>query len=112
MAETISISTLQSYTAKKLKKKILIKVIWNEQGKVTLFITPNMKISSFIFDEKEGYLFYDQEGKQVNYDIPCILAPENIKDGQVKLDGNLQINGSPLTNEDITFLKEEGANGK
>jgi hypothetical protein len=110
MTENISISTLKSYIEKKLKKKILIKVIWNDQGKLTLFITPNMKISSFIYDKKEGYLFYDQDGKQVNYEIPCMLTPDNVTDGQVKLNGNLQISGASLTNEDTTLLKKEGAN--
>src|SRR5690625_833128 len=112
MTENISISTLKSYIEKKLKKKILIKVIWNDQGKLTLFITPNMKISSFIYDENEGYLFYDQDGKQVKFEIPCILSPINVIDGQVKLDENLRIDGTPLTNDDKIFLKKERSNDK
>jgi len=110
MEQSISISNLKTHIEKKLKKKMIIKVIWNEQGKLTLFITPNLKISSFIYDEKEGYLFYDQEGNQVNQEIPCILAPDNMIDGQVKLDGNLKINGVPLTKEDHIYLQKEEAN--
>ncbi|WP_164219769.1 hypothetical protein [Virgibacillus sp. YIM 98842] len=112
MSESISMPAFKTYIEKKLKKKIIIKVIWNDQGKLTLFTTPNMKISSFIYDEREGYLFYDQDGKEVNDHIPCILAAENLIDGQIKLDSSLRINGAPLTKEEKTFLKKEGSNDK
>ncbi|UJL47484.1 hypothetical protein KFZ58_06305 [Virgibacillus sp. NKC19-16] len=62
-------------------------------------------------DEKEGYLFFDHEGNPVNYEIPCVLSQMELADGQIKLNGNLQINGDPLTEADMEFLKKEMANG-
>jgi len=55
-------------------------------------------------------LFYDHDGKQVKQDIPCILTQKELTDGQVNLEGNLQINGEPLSQEDVNFLKEERIN--
>lgn len=82
-------------------------MIWNDQEKITLFITPNMKINSFIYDEKEGYLFYDVAGNLIDYEIPSILTEKELVDGQVKLsnDGKTMIKGQPLTREDIEFLR-------
>jgi hypothetical protein len=111
VAETVSINTLKKLVEKKAKKKILIKIMWNEVEKLTLFITPNMKINSFIHDEKEGYLFYDHEGKQINDEVPCILSQNNLSEGKVMLDGDLQINGEALIKEDMNFLKKGEANG-
>ncbi len=54
MSETVSLRALKALVEKKMKKKILVKVIWNEQEKLTLFITPNRKIQSFIYDEKKA----------------------------------------------------------
>lgn len=111
MAETVSTSNFKKLVEKKLKKKILVKIMWNEEGKLTLFITPNMKINSFIHDEKEGYLFFDNKGNPVNYKIPCVLSQMELADGQIKLNGNLQINGDPLSETDMKFLKKEDTNG-
>ena len=82
-------------------------MIWNDQEKITLLITPNMKINSFIYDEKEGYLFYDLAGKLIDFAIPSILTEKELVDGQVKLsrEGNIMINGQQLTKEDIEFLR-------
>ncbi|RKQ29696.1 hypothetical protein [Oceanobacillus halophilus] len=103
MQKTVSLSALKSLVESKLKKKTLIKVMWNDNEKITLFITPNMKINSFIFDEKEGHLFYDNEGKIINYDIPCIILEKNLIDGKVLLD-RLLINNNPLSKDDIASL--------
>ncbi|WP_087972079.1 hypothetical protein [Oceanobacillus rekensis] len=109
MEETISVSTLKSFVEKKIKKKTLIKVIWNDNEKITLFITPNMKINSFIYDEKEGYLFYDQEGKPIVNDIPCILPEKELVNGKVELERiknkKFRINNESLSSEDIAFLE-------
>lgn len=84
-------------------------MIWNEQEKVVLFITPNMKINSFIFDEKEGYLFFDHAGKEITYSIPSLLTEDDLNDGQIDLQlvekGKIQINKEPLTKEDIQLLR-------
>ncbi|MFD1849786.1 hypothetical protein [Oceanobacillus bengalensis] len=108
MEEYTSLSTLKTLVEKKIKRKVLVKVMWNETEKITLFITPNMKINSFIFDQKDGYLFYDNEGKLVEKTIPCILPEENLVDGKVALEGSkggkIRINGEHLSNEDIAFL--------
>ncbi|GAB3061680.1 hypothetical protein [Virgibacillus ainsalahensis] len=110
MEESISLSALKALVDRKMKKKILVKVMWNDNEKITLFITPNMKINSFIYDEKEGYLFYDNEGKLVEYEIPCILSEDELVNGKVILKGakdrKFMINNHPLANEDITFLRE------
>src|SRR5690625_4643433 len=76
MKETVSIHALKTLIEKKIKKKTLIKVMWNDNDKLTLFITPNIKINSFIYDEKEGYLFYDHDGKQVKHEIPCVVTQD------------------------------------
>ncbi|MUK90308.1 hypothetical protein GMD78_18200 [Ornithinibacillus sp. L9] len=110
MEETISLNALNALVEKKIKKKILIKLIWNENEKITLFITPNMKINSFIYDDKEGYLFYDMEGNLVKNSIPCILTEDKLEDGKINIEkiknNSLLVNNQPLSNEDIVFLKE------
>jgi oligoribonuclease NrnB/cAMP/cGMP phosphodiesterase (DHH superfamily) len=108
MQETIPLTSWKALVEKKSKKKILIKMIWNDQEKITLFITPNMKINSFIHDEKEGYLFYDLEGKRIDYPIPSIITEKDLVNGEVNLLGEkkLTISGQPLAKEDIQFLKE------
>ncbi|MGY0694838.1 hypothetical protein ACW2QC_18990 [Virgibacillus sp. FSP13] len=110
MEAAISLSTLKALVEKKMKKKILVKVMWNDNEKITLFITPNMKINSFIYDEKEGYLFYDHEGKPVGYEIPCILPEKVFVNGKINMeaiqDKRLRINNQPISNEDIQFLGE------
>ncbi|WP_085992959.1 hypothetical protein [Oceanobacillus senegalensis] len=111
MKERFSISVFKNLIEKKMKKKILVKVMWNDNEKITLFITPNMKINSFINDDKEGYFFYDNEGKLVEYTIPCILAEENLVNGQVVLEGvngrKMKVNNQLLSKEDIQFLKQQ-----
>lgn len=110
MDEAISLSALKALVERKMKKKILLKIMWNDKEKITLLITPNMKINSFIYDEKEGYLFYDNEGKLIEYEIPCILSERELVNGKVILpgtkDGKSIINNYPLSNDDIIFLKE------
>ena len=110
MEDTVSVSALKKLLENKSRKKILIKVMWSEEDKVTLFILPNMKINSFIHDEKEGYLFYDHEGNPIKNDIPCVLSQHDFADGKVKLDGSLKIYGKNLSKEDIHFLKKEEPN--
>ncbi|SHG29601.1 hypothetical protein [Ornithinibacillus halophilus] len=104
MEENLSLTALTTLVQKKIKKKILVKVIWNEQEKMTLFITPNMKINSFIYDEKEGYIFYDITGKAVDYEIPCILTEDQLIDGKVKIEG-LKINNVAITKKDLEEKK-------
>lgn len=104
MEEAVSLSTLKVLVENKIKKKTLIKVIWNEEEKITLLITPNMKINSFIYDQKEGYLFYDLEGKVIDRDIPCVLPESVTAEGKVLVNSKLQINHQPITDEDKTFL--------
>ncbi|WP_164669924.1 hypothetical protein [Virgibacillus doumboii] len=110
MEEAISLNALKALIEKKMKKKILVKVIWNNYEKITLFITPNLKINSFVYDEKEGYLFFDNDGKLVERNIPCILSEAEFAEGKVLLEGTngrrLMINNQHLSNEDFEFLKE------
>ncbi|SET46718.1 hypothetical protein SAMN05216389_1125 [Oceanobacillus limi] len=110
MAKAISLHAMKTLVEKKMKKKILLKMMWNDNEKLTLFIIPNMKINSFIFDEKEGYLFYDLDGKPVTYDIPCILTEADLEDGKVKLEAlqrkKVLVNNEPLSSEDIALLEE------
>ncbi|PAV29644.1 hypothetical protein CIL05_09735 [Virgibacillus profundi] len=110
MEETISLHALKAFIEKKMKKKILVKVMWNDHEKVTLFITPNIKINSFIYDDKEAYLFYDHEGKLIKNEIPCILTERELADGKVILrktkGGKTMIYNLPLSNEDVIFLRE------
>ncbi|WP_246206713.1 hypothetical protein [Virgibacillus ihumii] len=105
MEKAVSLNTLKTLAEKKMNKKILVKIMWNDNEKITLFITPNMKINSFIYDEKDGYLFYNNDGKLVEKDIPCILAEKDFADGKVMLEG-AKINNEPLSNEDLAFLEE------
>ncbi|WP_096273371.1 hypothetical protein [Paucisalibacillus globulus] len=107
MQESIPLTTWKALVENKTKKKILIKMIWNDQEKITLLITPNMKINSFIYDEIEGYLFYDVVGNLIDYAIPSILTERVLVDGQVKLpnEEKIIINGVPLTRKDIEFLR-------
>lgn len=97
----ISLTEWKKIVENKLKKKVLIKMIWTEQEKITLFITPNMKINSFIFDEKEGYLFYDIDGKLVEYTIPSVLTEKDIVDGKVAFSNQLKINAQPISKKDL-----------
>jgi len=110
MEESYSINALKALVEKKMKKKIVVKVMWNNKEKITLFLTPNMKINSFIHDEKEGYVFYDHEGKLIESMIPCILPEEFLINGKVILQGTgnkkLWINNQPLSQEDMLFLRE------
>jgi hypothetical protein len=108
MQESFPLTTWKALVENKTKKKILIKMMWNDNEKLTLFITPNMKINSFIFDEKEGYLFYDVAGKLIDFPIPSILTEKELVDGQVLLtqEGKPRINGQRLTKEDLQFLLE------
>ncbi|KKE80469.1 hypothetical protein NSA56_12075 [Oceanobacillus caeni] len=106
MVESASISTLKALVEKKTKKKILVKIMWNDNEKLTLFITPNMKINSFIYDEKEGYLFYDLEGKPIKWVIPCVLSENMLMDGKALLKEDIQINGQSLSKDDKKFLME------
>lgn len=106
MVDTTSIQTLKALVEKKLKKKVLLKVIWNDQEKITLFITPNMKINSFIYEEKDGYIFFDNEGKQITQELPCVLSEDLLIDGAVVLKDSLFINGERLTKEDRQYLQK------
>ncbi|MFC4560047.1 hypothetical protein ACFO3D_17960 [Virgibacillus kekensis] len=110
MEEAVSLSALKTLVEKKVKKKILVKVMWNDVEKITLFITPKMKINSFIYDEKEGYLFYDNEGKLIEEEIPYILQEKELVDGKVILGktkgGKPMIYNRILSTEDILFLQE------
>ncbi|MFC4024407.1 hypothetical protein ACFOUV_11430 [Oceanobacillus longus] len=87
MEEGISLSAMKALVEKKINKKTMVKVMWNDTEKMTLLITPNMKINSFIYDEKEGYLFFDNEGKLIEYEIPCILSERDLINGKVILRG-------------------------
>lgn len=106
----ISLTTLKILVENKLKKKTLIKIMWNDNEKVTLLITPNMKVNSFIYDETDGYLFYDNEGKRIETVIPCILTGDLLINGKIKMEHiinqNLLINNQHLSKEDILFLSE------
>lgn len=101
----ISLTTWKALVEKKLKKKVLIKMIWNDEEKMTLFITPNMKINSFLYDEKEGYLFYDIAGNLVDYPIPSYLSEKDLENGYITKPNTLTINQQPLSKEDMEFLK-------
>ncbi|WP_249870073.1 hypothetical protein [Oceanobacillus saliphilus] len=110
MNEGISLLALKALIERKRKKKLHVKVMWNDIEKITLLITPNMKINSFIYDEKEGYLFYDIVGKVIEYEIPCILSERDFVDGKVIMhrlkNGKLMINNYSLSDEDMKFLSE------
>jgi len=57
MEETVSIHALKTLIEKKTKKKILIKVIWNDYEKLTLFITPNIKSTLLYMTKKKVICF-------------------------------------------------------
>lgn len=80
-------------------------MIWNEQEKITLFITPNMKINSFIYDEEDGYLFYDIEGQLIDYPIPSMLTEKDIVDGKIAFHPNLKINNQSISKSEILESK-------
>ncbi|WP_042221055.1 hypothetical protein [Oceanobacillus manasiensis] len=105
MEETVSLRDLKAFVEKKTKKKTILKVIWNDQEKITLLITPNMKINSFIIDEKEGYLFYDIEGKLVQQAIPCVLPEDAMLGDKISLDKSVTIGGQALSKDDKALLK-------
>lgn len=105
MEETVSLRELKAYVEKKTSKKTILKVIWNDQEKITLLITPNMKINSFILDEKEGYVFYDLEGKPIQQAIPCVLPEAAIHGDKVNLNKHIKIMDQALSKEEVALLK-------
>ncbi|RLL44845.1 hypothetical protein D8M04_08145 [Oceanobacillus piezotolerans] len=105
MEETVSLGALTTLVQKKIKKKTLVKVIWNDQEKMTLLITPNMKINSFIYEEEKGYLFYDNTGKEIDYEIPCVIPEKLLVDGKIALE-QIQVNGQILSKEDLAYLRD------
>lgn len=106
--KSVSISSLQQLTEQKLKKKMFVKLMWNDTEKITLFIKPKMKINSFIYDEKEGYLFFDDKGVMLDEPIPCVIPQQYMIDGKVSLEalksGNILINGERLSKEELSHL--------
>ncbi|GIO21526.1 hypothetical protein [Oceanobacillus sp. J11TS1] len=108
MQDNISILEWKAFVEKKRKNKILMKLIWNDIDKLTLLITPNMKVNSFIIDEKEGYLFYDIEGKPITKPVPSIIPSSALKDGQIRLkaisDGEVTLYGERLSKQEINEL--------
>lgn len=105
MEESISILKWKSFIENKQRKKLLVKVIWNDTDKLTLLIPPNMKVNAFIKDEKEGYLFYDMEGKPISDFIPSIIPSSALKDGQILLtaisDGTVTVYKEQISKNDI-----------
>ncbi|GAB4074250.1 hypothetical protein GCM10028778_17530 [Barrientosiimonas marina] len=103
--ESVSIQALKALVETKIDSKTLMKVIWNNQEKLTLFIKPNISIHSVIYDKRDGYLFYDPDGKRVTQTIPLIVPEDHLADGKVLLGGGLLLNDHPLSKEDIAFLQ-------
>lgn len=105
----VSLIALKLLVERKIKKKLLIKIMWNNNEKVTLFIPHRMNINSFLYYDSKGYQFYDNEGKIIEDDIPCVLLDEDFVDGKVKLSesksGKILFQNQPLSEEDILFLK-------
>jgi hypothetical protein len=104
MEETVSLRELKAYVEKKTSKKTILKVMWNDQEKITLLITPNMKINSFILDEKEGYVFYDLEGKPIQQAIPCVLPEAAVHGANVTLTKQIKMMDQALSKEDMAAL--------
>lgn len=109
MNNEITLQQWKAFVEEKINKKLIIKMLWNDQEKMTLLLVPNMKINSVIHDDNEGYLFYDIAGKRVSYPIPSILPDKFFINGKINLDhiksGNIQINQESLANKDIQLLK-------
>ncbi|GGP09328.1 hypothetical protein [Oceanobacillus neutriphilus] len=106
--ESISILEWKVFVEKKRKKKMLVKLIWNDTDKLTLLISPNIKVNSFIIDEKEGYLFYDIEGKQIMNPIPSIIPSSALIDGQIPVkaisSGKVTLYGERLSKQEMNQL--------
>lgn len=111
MKEGISITSLQKLVEKKTNKKLFVKMMWNESEKIILFFQPKMKINSFIYDEKEGYLFFDEKGNMLNEPLPCIIPEKYLIAGQISLEalqnGDIIIQGNPLSKEDLLFFEKQ-----
>ncbi|MFS0752384.1 hypothetical protein [Oceanobacillus sp. 1P07AA] len=111
MNKEITLQQWKSFVEEKTRKKLIIKMLWNEREKMTLLLVPNMKINSVIHDDNEGYLFYDIAGERVRYPIPSILPDNLFIDGKINLDhiksGDIQINQEPLTKKDIQLLENK-----
>lgn len=110
MKDNISILEWKVFVEKIRKKKMLVKLIWNDTEKLTLFISPNIKVNSFIIDEKEGYLFYDIEGKQIMNPIPSIIPSSALIDGQIPVkaiaEGKVTLYGKRLSKQEINELNQ------
>ncbi|MEK4300858.1 hypothetical protein MKY30_15965 [Oceanobacillus sp. FSL W8-0428] len=110
MQDNISILEWKVFVEKKRKKKMLVKLIWSDTDKLTLIISPNIKVNSFIIDEKEGFLFYDIEGEQITDPIPSIIPGSALIDGQIPVkaisDGNVTLYGKSLSNQEIDELNQ------
>ncbi|MCT1903088.1 hypothetical protein [Oceanobacillus sojae] len=108
MQDNISILEWKVFVEKKQKKKMLVKLIWNDTDKLTLLISPNIKVNSFIIDEKEGYLFYDMEGKQIMNPLPSIIPGSALIDGQIPVKaisaGEVTLYGERLSKQEIDEL--------
>ncbi|WP_080873969.1 hypothetical protein [Oceanobacillus timonensis] len=110
MEDSISILEWKAFVENKQKKKMVVKVIWNDTDRLTLLITPNMKVHSFILDEKEGYLFYDSEGKQITNPVPSIIPSNAFIDGQIERraisEGKVTFFGERLSKHDLNALNQ------
>ncbi|WP_339184648.1 hypothetical protein [Oceanobacillus sp. FSL W7-1293] len=108
MEESISILKWKAFVENKQRKKLLVKVIWNDTDKLTLLITPNMKVNAFIKDEKEGFLFYDIEGEPISGPIPSILPSNALENGQILLkaisDGTVTVYGEKINKNEMNAL--------
>lgn len=111
MQDHISILQWKSFVETRQKKKLLVKLIWNDTDKLTLLLSPDMKVNSFIYDEKEGYLFYDMEGSSITSPIPSIIPNQAITtDGQILLkaiaDGRVSLFGKSLSRKELAELSK------
>ncbi|MFD1415557.1 hypothetical protein [Oceanobacillus jeddahense] len=108
MEESISILKWKAFVENKQRKKLLVKLIWNDIDKLTLLLPPNIKVNAFIKDEKEGYLFYDMEGNPISSPIPSIIPSSALKDGQILLkalnDGQVTVYGKKINKKEIQDL--------
>lgn len=111
MTDGISIQQLKTFVENKTGKKVLVKIIWNESGKMTLFIKPNMKVNSFIWDEKDGYLFFDSNGKILNEPIPCMIPEEYLVEGKASFEGiekgKILFENKRLSKKETTQLQQQ-----
>ncbi|MFD1065840.1 hypothetical protein [Oceanobacillus locisalsi] len=110
MQDNISILEWKAFVENKRKNKMVVKVIWNDTDRLTLLITPNMKVHSFILDEKEGYLLYDSEGKQITAPVPSIIPNDAFTDGQIEQraisEGKVTFYGERLSKQDLQLLNQ------